>query len=128
MYQMIQLTPGVNLRYIPDSRFKKSALSIQLLRPMCQMESALNALLPAVLLRGSARHTDLRAITEELDDLYGASLSALVRRIGDVQTVGFYASFMEDRFAMPGDQVLEPMIRFVQETLLEPLVENFGFL
>ena len=69
MHQMIPLTPGVTLRYIPDSRFKKSALSIQLLRPMCQEESALNALLPAVLLRGTARHGDLRTITQELDEL-----------------------------------------------------------
>ena len=127
MHQMIPLTPGVTLRYIPDSRFKKSALSIQLLRPMCQEESALNALLPAVLLRGTARHGDLRTITQELDELYGASLGALVRRIGDVQTVGLYASFMEDRFALDGDEVLAPMLRFVEETLLEPLVRDGAF-
>lgn len=127
MIQTIRLTSGVTLRYCPDSRFKKGAISVQLLRPMCLEESALNALLPAVMLRGTRDHPDLRAITEHLDDLYGASIGALVRRIGDVQTVGFYLSFMEDRFALAGDRILEPMIRFLEETMLRPLTENGAF-
>ena len=124
MIQTIQLTPGVVLRHCPDSRFKKGALSIQLLRPMCEEETALNALLPAVALRGTREHPDLRAITEALDDLYGASIGALVRRIGDVQTVGFYLSFMEDRFALEGDEILAPMIAFLEETMLRPKLED----
>lgn len=120
MIQTIQLTPGVVLRYCPDSRFKKGALSIQMLRPMCEEETALNALLPAVMLRGTEDHPDLRSITEHLDELYGASIGTLVRRIGDIQTVGFYLSFMEDRFALEGDEILAPMIAFAEETLLRP--------
>ena len=124
MIQTIQLNPGVVLRCCPDSRFKKGALSIQLLRPMCGEETALNALLPAVLLRGTREHPDLRSITEALDDLYGASIGALVRRIGDIQTVGFYMSFMEDRFALEGDEILAPMIAFLEETMLRPRLEG----
>lgn len=124
MIETIQLTPGVVLRCCPDSRFKKGAMSIQLLRPMCDEETACNALLPAVLLRGTERCPDLKSITEALDSLYGASIGALVRRIGDIQTVGFYLSFMEDRFALDGDEILAPMIAFAEETLLRPRLEK----
>lgn len=127
MIKTIRLTPGVVLRHCPDSRFKKGAISIQFLRPMNEKENALNALLPAVLLRGTALHPDLKSITEHLDDLYGASIGTMVRRIGDIQTVGFYLSFMEDRFALPGDRILEPVTAFLAETLLQPLVENGAF-
>lgn len=127
MIKTIQLTPGVVLRHCAASRFKKGALSIQLLRPMTWEESALNALLPAVLLRGTTLHPDLRSITEHLDELYGASIGTMVRRIGDIQTTGFYLSFMEDRFAMAGDEILAPMIRFLEETMLQPLLENGVF-
>ena len=127
MIETTQLTPGVTLRYCRDSRFKKGAISIQLLRPMNEQENALNALLPAVLLRGTAFHPDLRSITEHLDDLYGASIGTMVRRIGDIQTVGFYLSFMEDRFALAGDKILEPMAAFLEETMLHPLLENGVF-
>ena len=127
MIQMISLLPGVTLRCFPAERFKQGCLSLQFLRPMCKEEAALNALIPAVLLRGTTAHPDLRAITLKLDDLYGAAVGPLVRRVGDYQTTGFYSSFMEDRYALPGDQVLEPMIQFLGELLLEPLTEGDGF-
>ncbi len=124
MIETIALSPGVTLRYCGDKRFKKGAVSIQLLRPMCEQEAAVNALLPAVLLRGTDRHRDLQEITFRLDELYGASASCLVRRVGDIQTVGFFMSFLEDRFALPGDEVLAPVMEFLRELLLEPATEK----
>ena len=121
------LFPGVTLRCCRDLRFKQGALSIQFLRPMTAEEAPLNALLPAVLLRGSRDYPDLRAITLKLDDLYGASVSALVRRIGDCQTTGFYSAFLEDRFALSGDRILAPMTEFLGQLLLDPLTENGAF-
>lgn len=128
MIQTISLLPGVTLRCCRDKRFKQGCLSFQLVRPMCREEAAYNALLPAVLLRGTRRHPDLRAITEHLDTLYGASVSALVRRVGDYQTTGLYCSFMDDRFALPGDRVMAPVVAFLEELLLDVPVENGGFL
>ena len=128
MTELMELFPGMTLRCVQDSRFKQGCLSFQLIRQMDAGEAALNALLPAVLLRGTKLHPDLRSITEHLDQLYGASVSTLVRRVGDYQTVGLYCGFMDDRFALPGDRVLVPMIDFLRELLLCPLVENGAFL
>lgn len=127
MLQTIQLQEGVTLRCVTAQHFKQGCLSLQFLRPMCREESAVNALVPAVLLRGTVKRPDLRAITVHLDDLYGASVGELVRRVGDYQTVGLYCGFIDDRFALPGDRVLEPMIDFLRELLLEPVMENGGF-
>lgn len=127
MYQTFQLMPGVTLRCVEARRFKQGCLSIQFLRPMCREEAAVNALLPSILLRGTVKRPNLRAITQHLDDLYGASVGEMVRRIGDYQTVGLYFGFIEDRFALSGDRVLEPMLDFARELLLEPLVEDGGF-
>ncbi len=128
MIETFPLSRGVTLRCCRDTRFKQGCLSIQFLRQMDAGEAAMNALLPSVLLRGTRRHPDLRAITQRLDELYGASVSPLVRRIGDYQTVGFYCGFMDDRFALPGDRVLEPMTAFLEEILLEPPLERGCFL
>ena len=127
MYETFTLGPGISLRYMQVQRFKQSCLSVQLLRPMCAAEAAKNALLPAVLLRGCRDYPDLKCITEKLDDLYGASVGTLVRRIGDYQTTGFYCGFIDDRFAMDGDTVLEPMLRFVGRLLLQPVTEHGCF-
>ena len=128
MIQTYSIAPGVTLRCCRDSRFKQGCLSFQIIRPMAAAENAMNALLPSVLLRGTKKHPDLRTITSRLDELYGASVSAVVRRVGDYQTTGLYCGFMDDRFALPGDQVLAPMVEFLAEVLLESPVENGGFL
>ena len=128
MIQTISLSHGATLRCCTDTRFKQGCLSFQLVRQMNGEEAALNALLPSVLLRGTRKHPDLRSITAHLDELYGASVSPLVRRVGDYQTTGFYCGFLDDRFALPGDKVLEPMLDFLGEVLLEPPVEAEGFL
>ena len=127
MIQTISLLPGVTLRIFPAERFKQGCLSLQFLRPMCAEEAALNAIIPAVLLRGTKNHPDLRAITLRLDDLYGAAVGALVRRVGDYQTVGLYCGFIEDRYALSGDTVLEPMLDFLEELLLDPVTDGDAF-
>ena len=120
MIQTIQLTPGVILRHYPDKRFKTAVLSVQFQRPLCREEAALNALLSAVLLRGTVKNPDMRSITARLDELYGAHISPLMRRIGDIQTIGLFLSCLEDRFALPGDRVLAPSLELLREILLEP--------
>ena len=127
MIHPIQILPGITLRCFPDNRFKQNCLSIQLIRPMCQEEASLNALIPTLLLRGCETAPDLRAITLRLDDLYGATVGALVRRIGDCQTTGLYCGFISDRYAMENDAILEPMLDFLGQLLFHPLLEKGVF-
>lgn len=127
MLKTIELFPGVTLRCCRDDRFKQGVLSLQFLRPMCREEATLNALLPAVLLRGTKSAPDMRAITLRLDDLYGASVGAMVRRIGDIQCTGLSCGFIDDRFALEGDAIFAPMMAFLEEILLEPVTEGEAF-
>ena len=128
MFETISLLPGVNLRCRTDPRFKQGCLSLHWVVPMCATHSAMNALIPSVLLRGTVPHPDLRSITARLDDLYGAAVSPMSRRVGDYQASGLYLSFMDDRFALPGDRVLEGTVEFLAELLQKPLTEGGGFL
>ena len=128
MIKTIELFPGITLRCCRDDRFKQGVLSLQFLRPMCREEAALNALLPSVLLRGCKSAPDMRAVTLKLDDLYGASVGALVRRIGDIHCTGLSCGFIDDRFALEGDRIFQPMMEFLSEILLEPVTEDGAFM
>ena len=128
MIHTISLAPGVTLRCFPDSRFKQGCISFQIIRPMNLQEAAQNALIPSVLLRATRNHPDLRSITHKLDELYGAAVSTVVRRVGDYQTTGLYCSFLDDRFTLSGDEILRPVTEFLMELLLDSPTENGGFL
>lgn len=127
MIQTIELKPGVTLRCFRDQRFKQGVITVSFLRRLCRDEAALNALVPAILLRGTKDYPDMRCITLKLDELYGASCGATVRKVGDWQTTGLSCGFIEDRFAMEGDKILEPVIGFLQQVLFQPLLEEGHF-
>ena len=93
-----ELLPGVTLRCYPDDRFKQGRLSLQFVRKMCREEAAMNALLPALLLQGTKNYPDARAVTIRLDELYGASVGTLTRRVGDYQTTGLSMAFWMTAF------------------------------
>jgi hypothetical protein len=124
MIHQFTLFPGITLRCVPDDRFKQACMTVQLVHPMSKEEAPLNALVPAVLLRGTESAPDIRSITQRLDDLYGASVGVCIRRVGDYQTTGFGCGFVEDRLALSGDRILEPMVQFLKELLLCPVLEN----
>lgn len=128
MIETMELLPGITLKCFRDTRFKKGCLSLQIIRQMDAAESAMNALIPSVLLRGTRKNPTLRDITMRLDDLYGASVSPQVRRVGDYQTTGLYCSMIEDRFALSGDRVMESTFAFLRELLLDSPLLDGGFL
>lgn len=123
----IELLPGVFFRAVQTTRFKTACYSFSILRPLRKEEAAKNALLANVLMRGTRKHPNLRSISTMLDNLYGASAGPLVRKNGEVQTCGFFMSFMEDRFALEREGILAAMVDFLRELLLEPLTENGAF-
>ncbi|MDD3165429.1 MAG: pitrilysin family protein [Oscillospiraceae bacterium] len=119
-----QILPGVRLTAIKTDKFKTAGLSVSLLRPLRPEEAAMNALLPSVMLRGTARYCDMASISEFLDACYGAGVGGLIRKRGEVQTLGFYADFINDRLAPDGAPILADIVDFIGQLLLRPVLEE----
>lgn len=127
MGKRVEISPNVFFEGEQTTKFKTACFSLSFIRPLCREEAAKNALLPSVLLRGTEKYPDIRSISAFLDEMYGASVGALVRKNGQIQTTGFYASFLEDRFAAPGDRILEEMVDFLHGLLLKPRLQDGCF-
>ena len=128
MFVSVPILPGVRMAAVQTDKFKTGFFSVNLLRPLCREEAALNALLPSVLLRGSREHPSMRKISAWLDSLYGASAGSFVRKRGEVQSVGFYADFLSDHLTPGGEEILRPMIDFTSGILLRPAMRKGTFL
>lgn len=123
MNQRIELMRGVYLTAISTDKFKTNCLSLNLLRPLCQEEAAMNALLPDVLLRGCKMCPDMGAIAAWLDQRYGAGVTATARKKGEVQAIGFFLDFIEENFA-PGEHLTQDMCMLLGSFLLEPVLDK----
>ena len=127
-YYRGELAPCVYLTALRTDRFKTGFLSASLLTQLTREKAAGNAVLPYVLRRGTASAPDMRALSARLDALYGASVEPLVRKLGEIHAVGFYASFPQDRF-LPGDtQVLRDVAALMGELWLSPNTRGGLFL
>lgn len=122
-----ELMPGVHFRAIHTEKFKSAYLSVTFMAPLNKDTAAVNALLPYVLRRGSCRHESMEAISAALDELYGGAIEPVVRKKGETQCVGFVASFLDDAFALEGENILEPAAQLLGELLLQPRLEDGRF-
>ena len=123
-----EIMPDVFLTYLPARKFKTSRLTLNLVAGLDRATASANALLPAVLSRGTMRHPDMESLSAAMDTLYGATVDSVVRKKGERQCIGFAAGFIDDAFTPHGEKLLEPVAELMGEMLLEPVTRNGSFL
>ena len=121
------LWQDASLTYLPAEKFKTSALSAQFVVPLAAESASANALIPSLLQRGTASSPDMGLLSARMDRLYGARIDSAVRKVGERLCVGFSASLVDDRYVPGGERLLEPAADLLGELLLDPAMEDGGF-
>ena len=119
-YARSEIMNGVWLTHVRTDKFKSACLSVSLLTQLKKETAAMNALLPQVLRRGTARYGDMEAISRRLDELYGTAIEPVVRRVGEIQCVGFFASIPEEDYLPAGAGTLRGVCELLGQLLLAP--------
>lgn len=122
-----ELFPGVWLRAVHTNKFKSAYLSLTLLCPLDKDTAGPNALIPALLRRGTAVHPDMESLSAALDELYGGAIEPSVRKKGETQCVGFVASFLDDAYTLKGENILDSAAALLGEILLNPYTQDGCF-
>ena len=121
------ISPGVSLTCIVTDKFKTGCMSINLITALRRDTASLNALLPRVLRRGCAEHPDLLLIASALDELYGARIIPIVRKKGEMHSIGLFVDFPDDRYIPDGGSVFEQTVNLAFGILLAPLMPEGVF-
>ncbi|MDF2838742.1 MAG: Zinc protease [Evtepia sp.] len=122
-----ELLPGIQLTAVQTNKFKTCLLAMTFLQPLSTETAAMNALLPAVLRRGTRQHPDMETMSAALDELYGGVIEPTVRKKGETQCIGFVGSFLDDVYLPEEFNVLESAAKIMGEILLEPVGEPGTF-
>ena len=115
-----EIMPGVWLSHLRTDKFKSACLSLNLLTQLKRETASMNALIPFVLRRGTTRYEDMEKLSARLDELYGTAIEPVVRRIGEIQCVGLFASVPEGDFLPGKADVLRPACELLGQILLFP--------
>ena len=123
-YSRSELMPGVFLSHLRSDKFKTACMSVNLLTQLRRETASMNALIPAVLRRGTTRYPDMEKLSARLDELYGAAIEPVIRRVGEVHCLGFFASFPEPTFLPRGENLLGEMCGLMAQMLLSPVTRG----
>ena len=118
---------GLNLYYIPKSQFKTNYISINVHNELKKETASLCALLSDVLGRGSKKYPTETVISEYMQNLYGASFKADIKRKGVDQILTIAATAVNDKFLPENEAIFNSVLEFLFDMLLEPLVSNRAF-
>lgn len=119
-YSRTELLPGVFLSHLRSDKFKTACMSLTLLTQLRRESASMNALIPYVLRRGTTRYGDMEALSRRMDELYGTAIEPVVRRVGEIQCIGFYGSFPEEDYLPAGEKLLPSAVGLMVELLLSP--------
>lgn len=119
-----ELLPGVYLNCVRSDKFKSSYITLSLLSQLQRETASMNALIPFVLRRGTAAYPDIEHLNNRFDELYGTVIEPLVRRSGEIQSVGFACIFPEGRFLPQGENMLGEAVSLLCDILLNPLTRG----
>ena len=123
-FNRTELMPGVFLSHLRSDKFKTACMSVTLLTQLRRETAAMNAVIPFVLRRGTTRYRDMEQLSRRMDELYGAAVEPVVRRIGEIQCIGFYGSFPEPDYLPGGEALLGDTCALMAQLLLDPVTRG----
>ena len=127
-YNESDLKEGIKLHIIKTDKFKTNLIAVMLTTKLERENITKNALIPAVLRRGTTNLNTQEEINKKLENMYGAGLDCGIDKTGDNQVLKFYIESINDEF-LPQDN--ENMLKISYETIFEmifsPYLENNCF-
>lgn len=127
-YQEKEIKKGIKLHEIKTNKFKTNLIAIFLTMPITRENVTKNSLLSSVLRRGSKNMPTQEQISQELEEMYGASFDCGLDKTGDNHILKFYLESINDKFLPQVDEnILEKSIDKLIEIVFNPLTENGAF-
>ena len=122
-----ELCRGVHLNIINTNKFKKNFVNVNFVLPHKKEYAALSSVLADVLTRATKSFPHLRDVERELDECYGAQLSAFSSLKGESKIISVSMDSIGDCYALGSDKIFERSCRLLYEVLFSPYMENGAF-
>ncbi len=122
-----KIADGIGLNYLETGKFKTGFLSVNLIAPLEHETAAKNALIPAILMRGSKKYPNMAEINKKLDYLYASGISARNSKKGELQVFGLCADMLDAAYTMNGEDLISEVADVLADILLCPITDGEAF-
>lgn len=118
---------GIEIFHLLTDKFKTNTINVFFQDELSKESATKNALIPAVLRRGTKKHTDIQQIALYLEELYGAAFDCGIAKKGERQIMHFYMEFIADAFTGDNSSLFEKSFNFIMDIVTNPIVNNSSF-
>ena len=126
-YNKSIIKDGITFHKITTSKFKTNLFAIFITTPLSRETVTKNALISAVLRRGTKNMPTQDAIAKELEGMYGADFDCGIEKNGDNHIMKFYIESINDDFLPEQDNLSKKSLELLYDIVFNPLIENGSF-
>jgi len=126
-YSKSTIKNGVTFHKIETNKFKTNLFAIFLTTPISKANVTKNALISAVLRRGTNTIQTQSEISKKLESMYGASFDCGIEKNGDNQILKFYIESINDEFLPQKENLSKESLQLLYDIVFNPYTENGGF-
>lgn len=119
-----KISEAVDLLCVPASRFKTNEISVNIAMPLKKETAADFALAISAVSRKGRAYPDMTALNVKKDKLYGATLTANVQKVGELQVMKLGVTSLDDRFSFDGESISVSCLELLLSLLFEPLFDE----
>jgi predicted Zn-dependent peptidase len=118
---------GTDIYRVDAGKFKTTSINFFFIGPLNASTATMNALLPAVLRRGSEKFNTLKDISLQLEKLYGTSFDCGVTKKGEMHIIQFYTEFLSPMYVPGQDDMFSKAFELLSDVIFDPYFENGCF-
>ena len=122
-----QIKQGITFHEIETNKFKTNLAAIFLTLPLSRETVTKNALLTAVLRRGTAKLNSQEEISKKLEEMYGAGFDCGIEKSGDYHTIKFYLELLNNQYLPVKENLSQEGINLLLDIAFNPYTENNAF-
>ncbi|UOE92785.1 pitrilysin family protein [Alkalihalobacillus sp. LMS39] len=118
---------GIDVHVVKTTKYKTNTIVLLCKAPLEKETVTKRALLPHVLQAGTENYPTRQRIRNELDELYGASLSVDVQKKGENHIMMFKMEVANEKFLKDTSPLFEKAIALLAQVVLHPKKEHDQF-
>lgn len=127
-YKQTELKKGIKLHTIDTDKFKTNLIAVFMTTKLNRENVTKNAVISALLRRGSKTMPSQEEISKQMEEMYGASFDCGLDKTGDNQVLKFYLETVNDNFLpQKGEDMLKNSLEKLLEIVFNPYIEKEGF-
>ena len=127
MIEKQTIKEGIKFHKIETNKYKTNLFAVFLNTPLTRENVTKNALIAAILRRGTMKYTSLDLISKELENMYGAGFDSGIEKSGDYHTFKFYLEVINDEFLPEKENLSEKALKLLLSIVFNPYIKDNAF-